>query len=82
MDPTTAPNARIPLPIKLAFTAFMAVLVQFYWHNYGPTNFLYFCDIALLLTLAGIWLEKPLLISLPAVGILMPQALWCTDYAV
>jgi len=37
----TAPGIRrIPLAIKLAFTAFMAVLVPVYWNKYGPTNFL------------------------------------------
>jgi len=78
----TSTSPTIPLWLKLVYTAFMAVLIPVYWFHYGPTNFLYFCDIALLLTLAGVWLESPLLISLPAVGILMPQALWCLDYAV
>jgi hypothetical protein len=72
---------RIPLPLKIAYTAFMAVLVPVYWHYYGPTNFLYFCDVALFLTLAGIWLESPLLISMCAVGIVAPQILWCVDFA-
>lgn len=74
------PSSAIPLWLKIIYTAFMAVLIPVYWHHYGPINFLYFCDIALLLTLAGMWLEKPLLISLPAVGILMPQVLWCVDF--
>jgi len=78
---THSPKA-VPLWLKLSYTAFMAVLIPVYWYHYGPTNFLYFCDIALLLTLAGVWLESPLLISLPAVGILLPQALWCVDYGV
>ena len=67
---------RIPLWLKLAYTAFMAVLVPVYWHYYGPTNFLYFCDVALILTLVGIWIESPLLISMCAVGILVPQVVW------
>jgi hypothetical protein len=70
----------IPLWLKLAYTAFLAVLIPVYWMNYGPTNFLYFCDVALLLTLVGMWREDALLISLPAVGILLPQALWCADF--
>ncbi|OYW78151.1 MAG: hypothetical protein B7Z37_00485 [Verrucomicrobia bacterium 12-59-8] len=78
----TNTSYSIPLWLKLTYTAFMALLIPVYWHHYGPTNFLYFCDIALLLTLAGIWVESPLLISLPAVGILLPQVLWCVDYAV
>ena len=78
----TSTSSSIPLWLKVAYTAFMAVLIPVYWYHYGPTNFLYFCDIALLLTLAGVWIESPLLISLPAVGILIPQALWCVDYIV
>jgi hypothetical protein len=69
-----------PLGLKLVYTAFMAVLVPVYWHSYGPTNFLYFCDAALFLTLAGIWLESPLLISMCAVGILASQAIWVLDF--
>lgn len=72
---------KLPLSLKLAFTAFMAVLVPVYWTHYGPLNFLYFCDLALLLTLAGLWLESPLLVSMPAVGILAPQVLWLADFA-
>jgi hypothetical protein len=71
---------RLPLALKLVFTAFMAVLVPVYWYYYGPTNFLYFCDVALILTLAGIWLESPLLISMCAVGIVVPQIIWVIDF--
>jgi hypothetical protein len=78
-----APRAtRIPLALKLAFTAFMAVLVPVYWSKYGPTNFLYFCDLALFFTLAAMWLENRLLASMAAVGIILPQlVLWCGDFA-
>lgn len=71
---------QIPLWLKLGYTAFMAVLIPVYLYRYGPTNFLYFCDLALLLTLAGIWLESPLLISMCAVGLLVPQAIWVLDF--
>lgn len=71
---------RIPLGLKLAYTAFMAVLVPVYWSSYGPANFLYFCDMALLLTLVGVWREDALLVSMPAAGILAPQVLWIVDY--
>ena len=70
---------RLPLWLKVAYTAFVVVLVPIYWVNYGPANFLYFCDLALLVTLAAIWLESPLLASMPTVGILAPQALWVAD---
>ena len=82
--PTTdsaKPN-RIPMWLKIAYTAFLAVMVPVYWIKYGPTNFVYFCDVALFLTLIGMWREDALLISMPAVGILIPQVLWCLDFAV
>jgi hypothetical protein len=77
-----ATPALIPLPWKLAYTAFMAVLVPIYLRQYGPRNFLYFCDVALLLTLVGIWTESALLLSIATVGILLPQIFWLLDFAV
>lgn len=79
---TKAPivRSKIPPSVRWIYTAFMAVLVPVYWSKYGPTNFLYFCDVALFLTLAGIWLESGLLCSMAAVGILLPQAVWCVDF--
>ncbi len=71
---------KIPLAAKVAVTAFLAVLVPVYLHTYGPTNFLWFCDAALILTVAGMWLESSLLISMCAVGILLPQCLWLADF--
>lgn len=76
-----ASRPRIPLAVKLALTAFVSVMVPVYWVSYGPTNFLYFCDVALLLTCAGVWLESSLLISMCCVGILVPQLLWLLDFA-
>jgi len=70
----------VPLWLKLVFSAFLAVLVPVYWYYYGPTNFLYFCDVALILTLVGLWIESPLLISMCAVGLLAPQTLWVVDF--
>ena len=71
---------RLSLWLKLAYTAFMAVLVPVYWHYYGPTNFLYFCDLALFITFVGIWIESSFLVSMCAVGILAPQAVWVADF--
>jgi hypothetical protein len=76
----TEAASRLPLTLKIVYTAFMTVLVPVYWYYYGPTNFLYFCDVALFLTLAGIWLENSLLVSMCAVGIVAPQILWVADF--
>lgn len=40
-------DRSLPLWLKIGFTAFMATLVPIYWIKDGPTNFLYFCDMAL-----------------------------------
>src|SRR6201989_519371 len=70
----------VPLWIKIIYSAFMAVLVPVYWYYYGPTNFLYFCDVALILTLIGLWTESSLPISMCAVGIVLPQTIWVIDF--
>ena len=71
----------IPLWLKLGYSAFVAVLVPIYLTTYGPTNFVYFCDVALLLTLGAVWLELPILAGMPAVGIVLPQMFWVADFA-
>jgi hypothetical protein len=71
---------KIPTAAKVAVTAFLALLVPIYFHTYGPTNFLWFCDAALVLTVSGMWLENSLLISMCSVGILLPQCLWLADF--
>jgi hypothetical protein len=58
----------------------VCVLVPYYLRTYGPTNFLYFCDVALLMALVAVWKEDALWASMPAVGILAPQALWMVDF--
>jgi hypothetical protein len=79
--PAIARSSRcIPLVLKLALMAFVCVQVPFYWSAYGPTNFLYFCDVALFLTLASVLSEKRLPASMAAVGILLPQFLWVIDF--
>ena len=73
-------KSRLPVWLKWAYTAFMIVLVPVYWMNYGPTNFIYFCDAALFLTLCAVWMNSALLTSMSAVGILVPQFFWCVDF--
>src|SRR5262245_29350939 len=71
---------RISLVLKLAYTAFVAVLVPIYWYHYTPVNFLYFCDVALLLAVVAIWLENSYLASMLALAITLPQLLWQIDF--
>lgn len=75
-----AASRRIPLPVKVVYTAFVVVLVPYYWQTYGPTNFFYFCDVALLMTLPALWREDALLASAAGVGIILPQVFWQLDF--
>jgi hypothetical protein len=72
-------RSRIPLVVKLAYTAFVVVHVALNWQAYGPLNFLWFCDIAVLTLLAALWVESSLLCSIAAVAILLPMGLWIVD---
>lgn len=81
MKANPAPRV-IPLWVKLCYTGFLLVLVPYYWRAYGPTNFLYFCDVALFLTLIALWRQSSLFASAAAVGILVSQALWQVDFLV
>lgn len=79
--PAVSPGrGRIPLWLKCLYTGFVAVLVPVYLMEYGPTNFLYFCDVALLMTLVAIWREDALWASMASVGILLPQLIWMIDF--
>jgi hypothetical protein len=83
MGPTLAlPRQRIPLWLKIAYTAFVAVVIPVYWINWTPVNFLYFCDVALLLTLPALWFESSLLASMMAISIVLPQLAWQIDFVV
>ena len=58
---------EVPLLVKVPYALFVAVLVPVYWRRYGPANFLWFSDLALLVGLAAAWLESRLLAGMQAV---------------
>jgi hypothetical protein len=66
----------IPLWLKIAYTAFVAILVPIYAKKWGWGNFLWFSDIALILMVPALWLESPLLVSMMTVGVLIPETFW------
>src|SRR5271168_1987380 len=75
-----AARSRIPLSIKLAYTAFMTILIIAYLITYGPREFLWLCDIGLLLAWPALWLENSFLASTSAVGVLIVQGIWIVDF--
>ncbi len=70
----------IPLWVKIAYTLFAAVTVAIYAVKYPPGNFLWFSDIALVLTVPALWLESGLLAGMAAVGVLLPELFWNIGY--
>lgn len=70
----------LPLWIKLADTAFVVVLVVVYARTWGWANFLWFSDIALILSAPALWLESPLLASMMALAVVLPDGLWIVSF--
>jgi hypothetical protein len=70
----------IPVTLKILYTLFVCVLIPIYWRQYGPANFLWFSDIALLVMVAALWMENALLASMMAVSIVALEAVWNIDF--
>jgi hypothetical protein len=66
--------------VKLAYTVLVVIIVPVYWRHYGWRNFLWFSDIALFTVGAALWLESALLVSMMAVGVLLPELLWMASF--
>ena len=66
----------IPLWIKIVYTFFTVVTIVVYAVKYPLGNFLWFSDIALVLTVPALWFESSLLASMMAVGVLLPELFW------
>jgi len=71
---------QLPTWGKLLYTLFLGVLVPVYWVHWGPKNFLWFSDIALLTTAVALWLESPLLASMMALAVALPELVWNADF--
>jgi hypothetical protein len=72
-------TSRIPLWLKLVWTAWVLVWAPAYYRQYGAQNFLFFCDIGNILITIALWLESRLIFSWQAVGLLVFQALYTLD---
>jgi len=66
----------MPLWLKLGYTLMVTAIVPVYFVHYGPANFLWFSDIALIATAVALWAESRLLASMMAVAVLLPELLW------
>ena len=75
-------EGQVPLWLKVLFTLFVLVLVPIYWGQYGPGNFLWFSDVALMLTVPALWLESSLLASMILLAIGLLELMWTVDFFV
>ncbi|HEX6997169.1 MAG TPA: membrane-associated protein [Gammaproteobacteria bacterium] len=66
--------------LRALFTALVAVVVPVYLVKHGPSNFLWFSDIGLLGVFAALWLESPLLGSMMALSMLVPETIWVVSF--
>jgi hypothetical protein len=70
---------RLPLWLKILWTAWVAVWAPLYWKHYGAQNLLFFCDLGNFVIAAALWLESPLFFSWQAAGLLLFQSLYTLD---
>lgn len=70
----------LPLWLKISYTLLVCIVVPVYWRDLGPTNFLWFSDIALILMVPALWLESRFLSSTMAVGVLVLEIAWFIDF--
>jgi hypothetical protein len=73
-------SGHIPLWLTLAYSLAVPVIAIIYWREYGPTNFLWLSDIALVLTLAALLSGNRLFASMAAVGVLVLELAWTIDF--
>jgi hypothetical protein len=66
---------------KLAYTAFVVVVVAIWLRHYGWRNLLWFSDIALIGAVPALWLESAAIASVLTVAVLLPELLWNVDFA-
>ena len=73
---------QIPLWLKVSVTLFVCLIVPVYWVRYGPGNFLWFSDLALLLAVPALWFESALVASMMALSVGILEVAWIVDFTV
>jgi hypothetical protein len=81
MTIASKPAAANPFPAWMRWSAliFLALWLAIYLKYWGPTTFLFLCDIAVILTCIGIFTGNALLLSSQAVSSLVVDTIWLID---
>lgn len=72
-------SAGCPTGLKWAAAAWLAVYIPSYAMAYGLANFLFLCNLAVVLVAIGVFTCNRLLLSSQAVGILLVAVVWTVD---
>jgi hypothetical protein len=76
-SPKTDP---VPLWIKLSYTLMVVFIVPIYWYQYGPSNLLWFSDIAMIVMVPALWMGSRLLASMMAISVLLLEIIWMLGF--
>ncbi len=79
MNKESAVEARLPLWLKLAYTAFFLAWVPVILHAYGPRNFLWLCNVCNFLLVYGVWRESRLVFSSQLLAVFLTDLVWSVD---
>lgn len=74
------PKPVLPLWFKILTTLFFGVVIVFNATQYGWVDLLWFCDVAMMVFIVGVWVESPLLVSMAALSCIGPQIVWMVDF--
>lgn len=80
-DSTARTSHPIPRWVRWAAILWLVLWFPVYWRAWGAANFLHLCDIAVILTCAGLILGNSLLLSSQAVSSLVLDVIWTLDVA-
>ncbi|HTW93640.1 MAG TPA: hypothetical protein VMD30_02525, partial [Tepidisphaeraceae bacterium] len=69
-------NEVVPFWFRIVYALYLAVLVPVYSVQYPLANFLWFSDIALVVTCVAAWVGNSLLASMMALAVLAPEIVW------
>jgi hypothetical protein len=73
-------GTSVPLWLKIAYAAFLCVLIPVYVRDWGWANFLWLSDICLFSTAIAVIFEQPALAGMMAIGVLPLELAWSADF--
>ncbi|PMR68190.1 hypothetical protein [Halomonas heilongjiangensis] len=77
--PRRLPQHRLPLWLKLAFTAWILGWAPTFAVLLGTQNYFWLCNLANFLILVGLWREHRLLLSMQWLAVALVGSLWAVD---